>query len=437
MLSISSVLSSCTTAQKIEKTKKADIVIAQDSAAAHASFYEMHLGLFAHYMYPGGTYMGEHQNGNSQYMWGATEWADGSAVKSLDELADNFDAEDFAATAESMRAQYIIFTTSHANMNVLFPSEVMKHYLPGHSSHRDVLSDLIKAVKAKNIRVMFYIHPSDGHDFSKEDKDRVGWDDEAPYKRWNDFINEYYAELVDRYGKDVSGYYIDGGLPNKHVDAARLRKTILSRQPGAWLVQNSGLDPACVDYGSFEAVEHPYPAANWAVYKPITGLWWAMKNAVVFCPELAYRYTILQASVRDRQGGGVGWSFGPHPGGRWETGIRSFCERLGALIDKAGPSLFGTRPSKAYITLNKQALIGLAYVATESVDGKKTYLHQFLPPRTQKLELPAPADGRKFSSAHLLNNNQKVDLQQTDNSITLTLKQGDHWDDVDTIIVLE
>jgi len=399
-------------------------------------FKDMHLGLFTHYMYPGVPYMGEHQTGNSQYVWGATEWADGSAVKSLDELADNFDAEDFAAIAEAMRAQYIIFTTSHANMNVLFPSEVMKRYLPGHSSHRDVLRDLIKAVKAKNIRVMFYIHPSDGHDFSKEDKNRAGWNDEAPYKRWNDFINEYYAELVDRYGKDVSGYYIDGGLPNKHVDAARLRKTIISRQPGAWLVQNSGLDTACVDYGSFEALKHPYPAANWAVYKPITGLWWAMKNPVVFCPELAYRYTVLQASVKDRQGGGVGWSFGPHPGGRWEIGVKSFCERLGALIDKAGSSLFGTCPSKAYITLDKTPLIGLQYVATESPDGKKTYLHLFNPPKGRSFKLPTPADGRLFSSAKILNAG-KIKLIQDDTGVTLTVKSPDIWDDIDTIIEMK
>lgn len=412
-------------------------MLAKDSIAARASFYEMHLGLFAHYMFPGIPYKGEHQKGDDKYMWGATQWADGSTVQSLDELADNFNAEDFAATAESMRAQYIIFTTSHANMNVLFPSEVIRRYLPGHCSNRDVLRDLIKSLTARNIRVMFYIHPSDGHDFSKEDKERAGWDDEAPYKRWNDFINEYYAELVDRYGKDVSGYYIDGGLPNSHVDGARLRKTILSRQPGAWLLQNSGLDSACVDYGSFEALEYPFRAANWAVYKPITGLWWAMQNSVTFCPELAFRYTVLQASVRDRQGGGVGWSFGPHPGGRWETGVQSFCERLGALIDKAGPSLFGTRPSRAYITLDKQPLIGLSYVATESSDGKKTYLHQFLPPRDQILELPAPADGRKFTSARLLSNNHKVALNQTETSLNLTLQEGDRWDDVDTIIELE
>lgn len=404
----------------------AETVIAQDAAAARASFYEMHLGLFAHYMFPG-----------KEYQWGATVWADGSAVKSLDELADNFDAEDFADMAKLMHAQYIIFTTSHANMNVLFPSEVIGRHLPGHSSKRDVLRDVIKAMKAKNIRVMFYVHPSDGHDFTKEDQDRVGWNDGPPYKRYNDFINEYFAELVERYGKDVSGYFMDGGVPKKIVDGPRLRETILSRQPGAWLIQNGGMNHAVNDYGAYETLDPPYPGANWAVNKPITGEWWALTNSVILCPELAYRYTILQASLKDRQGGGVGWSFGPHPGGKWELGVHSFCERIGALVAKAGPSLFGSRPSKAYVTLNRQPLIGLDHVATESLDGKKTYLHQFLPPKCNELTLPAPEDGRKFTSAHLLTNHHKVGLQQTENSLKLTLRRHDRWDDVDTIIVLE
>ena len=106
-------------------------------------------------------------------------------------------------------------------------------------------------------------------------------------------------------------------------------------------------------------------------------------------------------------------------------------------MDKSGPSIYGTRPGKAWVTLNKQPLVGLAYVSTESVDGKKTYLHQFLPPKTQTLVLPAPADGRKFTTARLIINNHKVDLQQTDSSVTLTLKDGDGWDDVDTIIALQ
>ena len=160
----------------------ANAVISGNSAASAKSiaFQKMHLGLFVHYTYVG-----------KPYQWGSTLWADTSKVKSLDELADNLDVNDLAAMAASMRAQYVVFTAFHANMNVLCPSVVMKRQLPGHCSKRDVIGDLIKALKAKNIRLLLYFHPSDGHDFTKEDQERVGWNDGAPFTRWNDFINEF------------------------------------------------------------------------------------------------------------------------------------------------------------------------------------------------------------------------------------------------------
>ena len=400
--------------------------VAPDAASGHAAFYDMHLGLFVHYMFPG-----------KDYQYGATVWADGTHVGSLDELADNLDADDLARTAKRMHAQYLIFTTSHANMNVLFPSAVMARYLPGHTARRDVLRDVVRAARAEHLRVVFYIHPSDGHDFTKADQDRVGYNDGPPYRRYNDFLNDYVAELVDRYGKDVAGYFMDGGVPKRIVDGPRLRSTILRRQPGAWLVQNGGLNKSVNDFGAYEMLERPFPAANWAVNKPITGEWWALTNSVVLGPELCYQYTVLQAAVRDRQGGGVGWSFGPHPGGHWELGVRSFCDRLGTLVEQAGPSLFGSRPSRAYLTLNRQPLIGTPYAATESRDGSKTYLHVFLPPRTRTLSLPAPADHRAFSFARLLTSRHRLGLATTAQGVELTLGQGDRWDDVDTIVVLE
>lgn len=397
------------------------------------SFTDMHLGLFAHYTYVG-----------KPYQWGATEWADGTMAQSLDELADNLDVENFAATAAAMRAQYVIFTTSHANMNALWPSETLMRRFPGHYSRRDALGDLIRALKVRNIRMIFYIHPSvPGPDFTREDQDRFGWNDGPPWRRWNDFYNEYLAEMVERYGKDVSGYYIDGGLPEQ-VDAPRLRKTILDRQPDAWLIQNSGLNRACVDYGARERMEAPYPSTTWLRCQTITEEWWARRASVQWRPEQAYRYTILQAAVSGRLGGGVAWSFGPRPGGKWEEGVPSFCERLGVLVDRAGASLFGTRPSRAYVTQGEQdwpaegpPLNGLSYCATESPDGKKTFVHVFLPPKERSFQLPVPADGRRFSSARLLDTGRKVSLLQTDTGLRLTLDPADHWDEVDTIIVLE
>jgi hypothetical protein len=311
----------------------------------------------------------------------------------------------------------------------------MKKWLPGHCSRRDVIGDLISALKKKNIKLILYVHPSDGHDFTREDQDRAGWNDGPPYRRWNDFINEVIAELAGRYGNDLSGFYIDGGLPPQ-VDAARLRKTITGRMPDAWLIQNSGLRPECVDYAARERMEPPYPSTTWMMCHTIAYEWWAMQGTVTLCPELAYQYTVLQAATEGGTGGGAAWSFGPHPGGRWELGVRSFCDRLGALAGMAGPSLFGTRPSRAFITPDGTPLTGLSYAATESADGKKTFVHLFKPPTGTSLTLPLPADGRRFISAGILNRNSSIQLSQNPSGITVTVDSPDTWDDVDTIIVL-
>ncbi len=318
------------------------------------SYQDMKLGLFVHYMNPA-----------KEYRWGSTQWADGSQVQSLGELADNFDADDLAKTAASMGVQYVIFTTWHANMNVLYPSKVMKKWLPGHCTERDVIRDLISALKARKIKLILYVHPSDGHDFTKEDQERSGW-----------------------------------------ADAAR------------------------------ERMETPYPATTWMMCHTIAYEWWALSGKVTFCPELAYQYSVLQAAVQGATGGGVAWSFGPHPGGRWELGVRSFCVRLGEMVKKAGPSLFGTRPGKAFITKDGTPLIGLNFAATESADGKKTYVHLFKPPKGATFKLPLPADGRHFTSARILNGRHKIRINQSESGIVLTVKSPGRWDDVDTIIEL-
>jgi len=397
-----------------------------EPSAKSLAFQKMHLGMFIHYTYAG-----------KPYQWGSTMWADTSKVKSLDELADNLDVNDIAETAASMRAQYVVFTPFHANMMVLYPSESLNRHLPGHCSKRDVILDLINALKRKNIRLLLYFHPSDGHDLSKSDQERVGWNNGAPYTRWNDFINGFLGELVTKYGKDISGYFIDGGLPEQ-VDAARLRKTIIDRYPDSWIIQNSGNNPLLADFSAREDnMVPPFPATSWVRCQRISGEWWAKINNVMFNPEMAYRYTILQAAVSNRLGGGTCWSFGPHPDGRWEPGVRSFCKDLGHFTDKAGESLFGTLPGKAYRTKEGQPLLGTQFVATESPDGNKTYLHVLLPPKGQRLEIPSPTDKRHFSSARLFSNNHKIELEQTETAVYLTLISSDRWDDLDTIVVLE
>jgi hypothetical protein len=79
----------------------------------------------------------------------------------------------------------------------------------------------------------------------------------------------------------------------------------------------------------------------------------------------------------------------------------------------------------------------LAQVATESPDGRTTYLHRFVPAKDRSILLPPPQDGRTVTKARLWHNHRKVTLEQTPNGVRLTLGIKDSWDDVDTIFVLE
>src|ERR1017187_9356378 len=117
------------------------------------NFQKMKYGLFVHYVWGGTAYT-------------ATVNSDGSTPAGLDDLANRFDAAQFANDLASMKVEYVIFTAWHANMNCLWPSPKMNRWLPGHASRCDLLRDMITAVRAKGIRVLLYTHPSDGHDLT-------------------------------------------------------------------------------------------------------------------------------------------------------------------------------------------------------------------------------------------------------------------------------
>jgi len=157
--------------------------------AGMAEFQKMKYGFFVHYVWGGAAYS-------------ATINKDGSKPAGLDDLADRFDAKQFAADLAAMKVEYVVFTAFHANMNTLYPSKVMDKWLPGHSAKRDLLGDMIKACKEKGIPVLFYTHPRDGHDFTASEQARTGWaagqspnPDFGKWDRtkWNDFVNEVYG----------------------------------------------------------------------------------------------------------------------------------------------------------------------------------------------------------------------------------------------------
>lgn len=406
------------------------------------------------------------------YVWGGSQDKpftcdrNGKRPATFNELAAAFDAPGFARDLEKWGVEYVILTAWHYNINPLFPSATMKKWgLENHTCKRDVLRDVITACKAKGIKVMFYTHPRDGHDLSPEDQAKTGWGgangsdpDWAKFdrKKWNDFTNELYQELITRYGKDIIGIYSDEGSAAgdsyRVVDYPRLRQTVKSIQPDLLMLQNwygtsYSLDGGCKEYaywGEFANRDgNAWPAFRMPVATIFAPTWYATKaageNVAAFKPEDMFRYTILQAGA-NHEGGGVQWAAGNYAGGGWETGVEETMDKLASYIKPIAPALKNVYASTSWPTAPGTKLPDLKWgVATRATDDKIEYLHILTPPAdgSKALTLPPPADGKKFAKAVMLTNQKVVTLKQDESGLQLQLPEGEVWDKLDTVIALQ
>ncbi|WP_162463337.1 alpha-L-fucosidase [Paenibacillus psychroresistens] len=291
-------------------------------------FLKSHYGLFSHFTYRNSTI---HQ----------TIFPDGKHPANLDELGNNFNAVQFAEDADLFGVEYVVFTAWHAAMNVLYPSVANDSWRPGHSTTHDVIQDLINALKPYYIKLILYIHVTDGMDFTDANQTATGWDDSSnSYLVWNNYVNDVIAEMGNRYGTGIDGYWIDMVFDTTSfgikIDKARLRTSLLAGNPNRIIIGNGGYgdgpivsDGVVTDYVAKEMFNIPVDNGDWqatnnhiATVTTIKGndphyYWWASIpqgiNALLYTPENMFRFTVLQAGV-NRNGGGMLWDAGNYAG---------------------------------------------------------------------------------------------------------------------------
>ncbi len=409
------------------------------------AFKDLRLGLFVHYVYFDPARWFPNQR--------VGVYPSGRKAASLDELAEGCDVEDLARQAAAMKAEYVMFTAWHADMNLLYPSEVLEKYRPGHSAKRDVISDLYEALSKYDIDLILYVHPSDGHDFPESDQEKLGWHEGGDYKIWNDFINDVFAELVTRYRGKILGYWFDGGFPVQvQPQMQRLKDTFITNDPNVVLIQNEAFDDnfflPWAEFGCRERINPPYKCHAIQAAPVITSGWWAKCAILEWTPELAFQYLVLQSSCHGLQGGGTAFSTGPYVGGGWEPGVEDFFKRLGEYVEKYQEAILDTRPSEAIITEpgtplfiidppSQSKIFKPLFTATDSKDGLKTYLHILYPPYESTFRLPAPANGKKFTSAKMMLSNTPVNIAQNENELLIDFGVNPEFSLLDTVIVLQ
>ncbi|MBM3499420.1 MAG: discoidin domain-containing protein [Armatimonadetes bacterium] len=394
-------------------------------------------------------------------------FSDGRLAQTIDEFAEAVDVPRVCDEIAALGFDHVVLTDFHGLGTMLHPSEASERWRgPGFASRRDVVGEMIAGLKAREIGAVLFTHPLDGHDFSDEQQERLGWNDpEGDYRRWNDFINEAYAELTDRYGKDLIGMGFDSEFSlsgheawRGKLDRLRLRETILSRRPDLPLMALAGPNETC-ELGMKEIwrpswfdpwmtrAEDDYDVETWPAYRRGVGIVQGHHWATITPPaggrarltaEQMFRYTVLQAGTAT-EGPGVCWAASPYADGLWEKDVREAFAGLAAHIAPVGESLRDVYASRAYPTPEGSTLAGLRHgvVATRRIDDAVEYLHVLNPPPGRALELPAPADGKRFTAAALLPDATPVDLTQDDTGLRLALRGGQVWRPLNTVIRLQ
>ncbi len=429
-------------------------------------------GLFVHHVY-GGTLQGMTPKSGS-----------GGFPANIDQFVESFDVDRFANAAKDMGFEYVIFTAWHFNMNVLYPSQRMAKWRdPGHAtSKRDLLGEIIAALRKRGIMAALYSHTFVGHEFrpdaqkpyySYDRKDGVVTDEmrktgyypaaSAPWgpqpppaetKLWNDFINDIYDEMAARYGSRVEAMYFDGSWVWM-VDRQRLFNTIRRHNPDAALIANGtaehGYEYSSNEIGSPEGKDYGFgkdaigvtnkDARTWPGYRRHVALiaganWWAAApGGPKFSVDDIVRYTILQAA--SSAAGGIGWSFGTYANGTFETGLEDRFREVWQKLKPIQASIRNVVQSRAYPTPEKTTINSLPvpFVATEDKSGRRTYLHVLKPSNSQTLDIPAAGASIKFARASVLGTQGKVSLAPKGTG--WELKFDGKWDPIDTVIVLE
>lgn len=402
------------------------------------------------------------------YVWGGhkvhTVDRQGNPPPSLDALADDFDVEAFASDMSSWGMEYVIFTAWHANLNALYPSAVLSKWgLPQHTSRRDLVGDVITALASRGIAVILYTHPRVGHDLEEEDRRLVGWGEgsdgpnpimeQFDYRRWNDFTNELYAEVMQRYGDRVLGIYVDEGSAlgdsDRVVDYHRLRQTIKGKHPQVVMLHNYFGSLYTADLGDQEYCrtrEFGQPdGGTWCANRMPVGacvgpLWWASvsgdKPAVIYSAEDMLRFTVLQAGV-NTLGGGMQWAVGPYYKGGWEHGVAEVMQKLADLMTPIREAVCGVVASEAFPTRDGAYLNWVIWgAATDSVDGSRTYLHVLKPPEGRSLHVGFSANRAEFDRASLLVGGKELEWESSPSGYVVSLPEGVEWDPLNTVIVL-
>jgi hypothetical protein len=124
------------------------------------------------------------------------------------ETVAKFDVERFADQITSSGASYLIFTSCHALQWLAGPCDAIERVLPGRTNKRDMVGELARALKQRNIHFILYYNHSCNQGDDPAWELTVGYHD-ADKTRLVSNLLQILKELGDRHGQLAKAWWFD------------------------------------------------------------------------------------------------------------------------------------------------------------------------------------------------------------------------------------
>jgi hypothetical protein len=351
--------------------------------------------------------------------------------------------------ARKLGASYIVLATFHSRLGYArpWPSKI-----PGScATQRDILGELVKAGKAKGVRVILYM--TDDPQWHNEQPGLETLDSAAysAYKGeqvdlttrdgFGKYSYDLFFEVMDNYA-DLAGFWIDND--NAYWEDHHLYEQIRAKRP-SWLLSNNNEDTPIMDTVSNEqktgmTPSYDYPQASFtpmprlteADYKlPTTGDWWydGGNHEVDFRLSTGRYVTNAGSSMKSLM------AETPMVNGKFPPQQEAFNNFMAGWVPPIRSALYGTEGG-GYLHGGLQPGFwndGAHGVVTLAPGGRTQYVHVVTKPRTDQVRLRD--NGYRVTRVTDLRTGKRLRFSQS--AGYLSILDIRDWDTYDTVFTVE
>ncbi|MFP4029230.1 MAG: alpha-L-fucosidase [Candidatus Brocadiia bacterium] len=223
-------------------------------------------------------------------------------VEEVDAVTERFDVERVAEQCEKAGAGWFMLTLHHQPWLMQAPNETLDRITKtnAYTAKRDLAADLYDALSGRNIRMMLYLNLRIDPDGACLPEIKKALGPCPPEDETIDQVAEVYREFAERYGRRVSGWWVDGvwrpefkAQPEEKREDwfGKLAAALRAGNPDAAVAFNAGVNEAFIRYSvqndytageSNELVDPPterfVDGAQWHAW-PHLGHWWGSGGA--------------------------------------------------------------------------------------------------------------------------------------------------------------